>query len=68
MKSYQRAKELIRSAVRISSKDSILWNHYAKVEAAMGNYPRARALYNRACEVDSTDWYVSTNVPETVHE
>ena len=61
MRSYQRAKELIRSAVRISDRDSILWNHYAKVEAALKNYPRARALFNRACDVNPTDWYVLTD-------
>lgn len=51
-----RAKELIEKAVLMSPTDSILWTHFARIEAAMKSYPRARAMFNRACEINSRDW------------
>lgn len=46
-------------AVLISPFDSILWMLYARVEAELGNHARARAMFNRAVELNPKDWYVN---------
>lgn len=57
-KEYDVAKEQIEKAVLLSPMDSMLWTQYARIEMALEHYPRARAMFNRACEVNSKDWYV----------
>lgn len=59
----RKAGELAKEALRIARKDSILWTHYAKIEAAKGDYPKARALYRQACNLNPNDWYVATPAP-----
>lgn len=50
------AKRLILKGLQASPRDSMLWDHFAKIEIALQNFPRARALFNRACEVNPNDW------------
>lgn len=57
-KEYEVAKVQIEKAVLLSPTDSMLWAQYARIEMALEHYPRARAMFNRACEVNPKDWYV----------
>lgn len=40
----------------------MLWTLYARTEAASGSHARARAMFNRAVEINQKDWYVRDNV------
>lgn len=53
---YGTARALIKRAVKLGSRDSILWSHYARVEERLGCHVHARALFRRACRVNPKDW------------
>lgn len=50
------AKELIGRAVIMSPSDSSPWTFYARIEGALKNFARARAMFNRAVVLSPRDW------------
>lgn len=50
------AKQLVEKALRLNPYDSMVWGHFATIEASLENYTRARAMFNRSVELNPKDW------------